>query len=111
MRRSAKAEAIRKKSGPIFARAKVRPRLEAAPPKILRSFFTMRIMRVAPEPGRHRFVVVARGRNAGGPVILFRLRSKQPFESRASQLARIPRMISLDLRIPHIGLGCETKNH
>lgn len=102
MRGAAQAKAVGEKAGPIIARAQV-PFGETVAPQILRAFFTVRVMGVAPEPRGQGPVMIVRGLDARHALVLLALCGEEPFEGRTGQFARIPRMIRANLRIAHGG--------
>src|SRR5437773_48810 len=100
--RAAKAKAVSEETGPIFACAKIAFR-EAGAPKVFRAFFAVPVMSIAPEPRGERSLFVVGWRSAGGLAVLCGLSCEQLLKSGASQFARIPGMISLDLWITDVG--------
>ena len=97
----AQPKAMGKKTGPIFACAKVAFG-ESRPPQIFGAFFPMRIMSVAPEPGRECLFLVSARLSAGDTLILFRFGGKQAFERGTGQFAGVPRVIRANLGIADI---------
>src|SRR5947207_1511449 len=96
MRSAAKAKAVSKEAGPIFACPQIAFR-EPCAPQIFGPILAVRVMRVAPKPGSQRLAFIALRHGAHGALILFSLGGAEPFKGRTRQLARIPRMVGAHL--------------
>ena len=110
MSRATEAEAVGKKAGPIFARARVATFVEAGAPEVLSAFFAVGVMSVAPIPGGEGFVVVGLRGDAGGAAVLVGLRGEEAIESGKGEFAGIIRVLGGELGIADSGVdwGNET---
>src|SRR5262249_20771846 len=111
MRRTAQAETVREQAGPVFARPGVAALEEALAPEVLGPFLTVPVVRIAPQPGRQRLLLIGRGRRSNNPLVEFGLSRGQAFKAGARQLAWIPGMIGPDLRVADVRTHRRTSNY
>src|SRR5262249_29401269 len=105
MRRAADAVTESEQPLPEFPIECVAALREPRVPVIARAFVAVEIMEIAPVPRRQHLVFVRLNLPPGDARIKLRLSLEQPLKRRTRKLARIPRMIRLDLRIAHSGKG------
>src|SRR5687768_9266992 len=99
---AAQTKAMSKKSCPVFSCAQVSFG-EAFAREIFRSFFSVGVVGIPPEPRCQCLVLLRHHRFACSAFVLFRLGCEKSFESRARQFSRVPRMIRSNLWIAHVG--------
>jgi hypothetical protein len=81
MRRAAERKTVRKESRPVISR-RVVPGAKALAEKIFNALFAMGEMRVSPEPGRERFLLVRNRLLACYSLVQCGLRREQAIKSR-----------------------------
>ena len=70
---AAQPEAVGEQPGPVFPVARIAPFAEPLAPKVFRPFFTVPVMRVAPQPSGEGLILVGVTGAARHPLVLFRL--------------------------------------
>jgi hypothetical protein len=109
---------VGEEAGPVFAGAEIAALVPSLAPEILLPFGPVPVVRVAPEPGGERLLLVGFNVLSGHALVELGLRGEEPLERGAGELAGVPRVIGLDLGISVVRVrgaggdekdGCEKK--
>src|SRR5262249_2877615 len=115
MRRAAQPEAEGEQSSPVFA-GPVLLMSKAFAPQVLPAILRVIVMGIAPKPRRQGLLFLGPGLYPDHAAIDLRLSREEALEGRAGQLAGVPRMVGMYLRVADISPGrhanqSEQSNH